>query len=218
MIVRRTRLIGAQAELWPDWRHFAFVTNRTDPLAIVEAEHRQHAVVEQAIRDLKDQALAHFPSGHYAANAAWTVIAALAHNLIRWTALIGLPDQTAPRRAHPAPPTAHDPRPPHPQRPPLDAASARPLALGSRLHPSAHHDPSAPRRLSTRRHTPTQFPPPALHPAAQTAARPLARTPSNTPPRPRPQLRDASDGINWPHHTQTQLTAAPITKRTVDWG
>lgn len=97
MIVRRTRLIGAQAELWPDWRHFAFVTNRTDTLAVVEAEHRQHAVVEQAIRDLKDQALAHFPSGHYAANAAWTVIAALAHNLIRWTALIGLPDQT--RRA-----------------------------------------------------------------------------------------------------------------------
>jgi hypothetical protein len=97
MIVRRTRLIGAQAELWPDWRHFAFVTNRTDALATVEAEHRQHAVVEQAIRDLKDQALAHFPSGHYPANAAWTVIAALAHNLIRWTALIGLPDQ--PRRA-----------------------------------------------------------------------------------------------------------------------
>ena len=97
MIVRRTRLIGPQAELWPDWRHFAFVTNRTDALAVVEAEHRQHAVVEQAIRDLKDQALAHFPSGHYAANAAWTVIAALAHNLIRWTALIGLPDQT--RRA-----------------------------------------------------------------------------------------------------------------------
>jgi hypothetical protein len=97
MIVRRTRLIGAQAELWPDWRHFAFVTNRTDALAIVEAEHRHHAVVEQAIRDLKDQALAHFPSGRYAANAAWTVIAALAHNLIRWTALIGLPDQT--RRA-----------------------------------------------------------------------------------------------------------------------
>jgi hypothetical protein len=97
LVVRRTRLIGAQAELWPDWRHFAFVTNRTEALAVAEAEHRQHAVVEQAIRDLKDQALAHFPSGHYAANAAWTVIAALAHNLIRWTALIGLPDQ--PRRA-----------------------------------------------------------------------------------------------------------------------
>ena len=32
LIVRRTRLVGAQAELWPDWRHFAFVTNRTEPL------------------------------------------------------------------------------------------------------------------------------------------------------------------------------------------
>jgi hypothetical protein len=92
LIVRRTRLVGAQAELWPDWRHHPFLTNRVDPLAIVEAEHRQHAVVELAIRDLKDQALAHFPSGRFLANAAWTVIAAIAHNLLRWTTLIGLPD------------------------------------------------------------------------------------------------------------------------------
>jgi hypothetical protein len=94
LIVSRTRLVGAQAELWPDWRHFAFVTNRTEQLDIVEAEHRQHAVVELAIRDLKDQALAHFPSGRFTANAAWTVIACLAHNLLRWTNLIGLPGQT----------------------------------------------------------------------------------------------------------------------------
>ena len=96
LIVRRTRLVGAQAELWPDWRHFAFFTNRTDPLEQVEAEHRQHAVVELAIRDLKDQALAHFPSGKFTANAAWTVIAALAHNLLRWTTLIGLPNTIIP--------------------------------------------------------------------------------------------------------------------------
>jgi Transposase DDE domain group 1 len=94
MIVRRTRLIGAQAELWPDWRYFPFLTNRTDDIAIVEAEHRQHAVVELAIRDLKDQALAHFPSGVFAANSAWTVIACIAHNLTRWTTLIGLPGHT----------------------------------------------------------------------------------------------------------------------------
>jgi hypothetical protein len=91
LIVRRTRLLGAQAELWPDWRHFAFITNRTDDLALVEAEHRDHAVVEQVIADLKDQALAHFPSGHYGANGAWTVLAALTHNLLRWTELLGLP-------------------------------------------------------------------------------------------------------------------------------
>jgi hypothetical protein len=96
LIVRRTRLVGDQAELWPDWRHHAFLTNRVEPLEQVEAEHRQHAVVELAIRDLKDQALAHFPSGKFLANAAWTVIAALAHNLLRWTTVIGLPDTTIP--------------------------------------------------------------------------------------------------------------------------
>src|SRR4051794_6129099 len=94
LVVRRVRLVGAQAELFPDWRHFAFLTNRTDPLALVEAEHRQHATVELAIRDLKDQALAHFPSGKFNANAAWTVIACLAHNLLRWTSLLGLPGDT----------------------------------------------------------------------------------------------------------------------------
>jgi Transposase DDE domain group 1 len=94
LIVRRTRLAGAQAQLWPDWRHFAFITNRTENIAIVEAEHRDHAVVEQVIADLKDQALAHFPSGEFNANGAWTVLGALAHNLLRWTQLIGLPDTT----------------------------------------------------------------------------------------------------------------------------
>ena len=96
LIVRRTRLVGTQAELWPEWRHHAFLTNRTDAIELVEAEHRQHAVVELAIRDLKDQALAHFPSGKFLANAAWTVIAALAHNLLRWTTMIGLPDTVIP--------------------------------------------------------------------------------------------------------------------------
>lgn len=92
LIVRRTRLLGKQAELWPDWRHFCLVTNRTAELVLVEAEHRDHAVVEQVIADLKDQALVHFPSGEFHANGAWTVIAALAHNLLRWTQQLGLPD------------------------------------------------------------------------------------------------------------------------------
>jgi hypothetical protein len=94
LIVRRTRLLGPQAELWPDWRHFCFLTNRDEDISLVEAEHREHAVVEQVIADLKDQALAHFPSGHFHANGAWTVLAALAHNLLRWTQLLGLPDTT----------------------------------------------------------------------------------------------------------------------------
>ena len=94
LIVRRTRLVGPQARLWPDWRHFALLTNRTEDIALVESEHRDHAVVEQVIADLKDQALAHFPSGEFNANGAWTVLGALAHNLLRWTQEIGLPETT----------------------------------------------------------------------------------------------------------------------------
>jgi hypothetical protein len=100
LIVRRVHLHAQddQTELFTFWRHFAFITNRTEPIGLVDAEHRQHARVELVIRDLKDQALAHFPSGHYSANSAWTVIACLAHNLARWTALLGLSDRT-PRAA-----------------------------------------------------------------------------------------------------------------------
>ena len=53
LIVRRTRLVGAQATLWPDWRHHAFVTDRAGTAVALDADHRRHAVVELAIRDLK---------------------------------------------------------------------------------------------------------------------------------------------------------------------
>jgi hypothetical protein len=100
LIVRRVHLHAqdAQTELFAYWRHFAFVTNRGEDLHVVDREHRQHAEVELVIRDLKDQALAHFPSGRFAANSAWTVIACLAHNLQRWTGTLGLHDPT-PRTA-----------------------------------------------------------------------------------------------------------------------
>jgi Transposase DDE domain group 1 len=93
LIVRRTRLIGAQAELFPDWRHHCFITNRTVPILTADTDHRDHATIELVIRDLKDQALCHFPSGSFAANSAWTVIAALAHNLGRWVTQIALPNE-----------------------------------------------------------------------------------------------------------------------------
>jgi hypothetical protein len=100
LIVRRVHLHAqeAQTELFTYWRHHAFITNREEAMHEVDKEHRQHAQVELVIRDLKDQALAHFPSGHWGANSAWTVIACLAHNLGRWTSLLGLTDPT-PRAA-----------------------------------------------------------------------------------------------------------------------
>ncbi len=93
MIVRRTRLLGEQADLFPSWRHHSFATNRTVPLLTADIDHRDHAQIELVIRDLKDQALAHFPSGNMHANSAWTAIAALAHNLGRWTTQIGQPNE-----------------------------------------------------------------------------------------------------------------------------
>jgi hypothetical protein len=52
---------------------------------MLEAEkaHRAHAIVEQVIADLKNGPLAHLPSGHFWANSAWLVCAAMAFNLTR---------------------------------------------------------------------------------------------------------------------------------------
>jgi hypothetical protein len=90
LVVRRTRLTDpVQAQLWPDWRHHAFVTNLELPTVEADQFHRRHAVVELAIRDLKEGAgLDHVPSGNYHANSAWLQCTVLAHNLIRWTAII----------------------------------------------------------------------------------------------------------------------------------
>ena len=91
LIVRRTGLTDpAQATLWPDWRHFAFVTDLGGDAVELDAFHRHHAVVELAIKDVKEGAgLEHIPSGKFFANSAWLVCAVLAHDLLRWTAMLG---------------------------------------------------------------------------------------------------------------------------------
>jgi hypothetical protein len=90
LVVRRTRIVDAQAELFANWRHHAFITDRTGTAADLDADHRAHAVVELVIRDLKDGAgLTHCPSGQFHANGAWAVLATVAHNLLRWVHLLG---------------------------------------------------------------------------------------------------------------------------------
>jgi hypothetical protein len=54
--VRRTRLLGPQATLWPDWRYHPFVTDRQGSAVMLDADHRRHAVCKLTIRDLKDGA------------------------------------------------------------------------------------------------------------------------------------------------------------------
>ena len=89
LIVRRVRRLNpksvpdGQGELFPDYRHHGVFTD--SPLTMLEAEktHRAHAIVEQAIADLKGSALANLPSGSFSANSAWLVLAAIAFNLTR---------------------------------------------------------------------------------------------------------------------------------------
>jgi hypothetical protein len=91
LIVRRVRNQGDQAQLFATWRYHAFVTDRVGTMLELDADHRRHAVCELAIRDLKAGAgLAHLPSGQFNANSAWLLAATLAHNLLRWTATLGL--------------------------------------------------------------------------------------------------------------------------------
>ncbi len=52
-------------------------------LAQAEAQHRDHAVVEQVFADWADGPMAHMPSGRFAANAAWLTLAAMSCNLLR---------------------------------------------------------------------------------------------------------------------------------------
>jgi hypothetical protein len=91
LVVRRTRHHTNQGQLFPTWDYHAFVTDRTGSPAELDADHRRHAVIELAIRDAKHGAgLRHHPSGRFFANAAWLVLVTLAHNLLRWTAALGL--------------------------------------------------------------------------------------------------------------------------------
>ena len=90
LVVRRTRLSGPQATLWPQWRHFAFLSDLAGTAVELDAFHRRHAVVELCIDDWKEGAgMEHCPSGDFSANAAWMCCAVLAHNLIRWSAKLG---------------------------------------------------------------------------------------------------------------------------------
>jgi hypothetical protein len=88
LIVRRVRDQNSKAaqgmdELFPVWRHHAVFTDSPFELVQAEGQHRGHAIVEQVFADVTSGPLAHLPSGHFAANAAWLSIAAMAHNLVR---------------------------------------------------------------------------------------------------------------------------------------
>ena len=144
LIVRRVKPTpGSQLALFATYSYHGFITDRDGEMLELEADHRRHAEIENAIRDLKyGVGLNHMPSGRFAANAAWLAIQVMAHNLARWTARTGLGEQVVTtktlRRAVLLPRRTN-----HPLGPPPHPASSPALALGipvhSRLGPAASH-------------------------------------------------------------------------------
>ena len=95
LIVRRVKPApGSQLALFATYSYHGFITDRDGETLELEADHRPHAEIENAIRDLKHGVgLNHLPSGRFAANGAWLAVQVMAHNLARWAARIGLGQQ-----------------------------------------------------------------------------------------------------------------------------
>jgi hypothetical protein len=95
LIVRRVRRLNprhvppGQSEMFAVYRYHAVFTDSPEPMLAAEATHRDHAIVEQVIAELKNGPLAHLPSGVFTANAAWLACAAIAHNLTRAAGTLG---------------------------------------------------------------------------------------------------------------------------------
>ena len=95
LIVRRVKPTpNSQLALWADYSYHGLHHRSGRGYLELEADHRRHAEIENAIRDLKyGVGLNHLPSGRFPANAAWLAVQVMAHNLTRWAARIGLGEQ-----------------------------------------------------------------------------------------------------------------------------
>lgn len=93
-----------QGELFPVYRYHPIFTDSPFETVPAEADHRQHAIIEQVIADGKAGPPAHLPSGDFHANAAWMILWAIAHNLLRaagsLTSVFHAKATTATLRAH----------------------------------------------------------------------------------------------------------------------
>jgi hypothetical protein len=160
------------------WRYHPFFTNSTLPTAQADIVHRRHAIIETVFADLIDGPLAHLPSGHFGANSAWALCAAIAHNLLHAAGtlagqghavargatlrrqLITVPARLARPHARPAP--------------------TQPLALGAHLAAAVGPDH---RPQPTRPLTPI---PPATRPEHPISGKAGQTSDSHTPPRRQP--------------------------------
>ncbi len=99
LIVRRERPHpGAQLSFTDHdgYRFQAILTDQThQDIAMLECRHRQHAHVEDRIRDDKDTGLSKFPFKEFKLNEVWLEIVMFAHDLFVWTQALALTGELA---------------------------------------------------------------------------------------------------------------------------
>ena len=136
LIVRRVKPTpGSQLALFASYSYHGFITGRDGEMLELEADHRRHAEIENAVRDLKyGVGLNHLPSGRFAANAAWLAVQVLAHNP---GPLVSPHRPGRADRDHQDPPAAVllPGRTAHPLGAPPHSASSPALALGNPVQP-----------------------------------------------------------------------------------
>ena len=224
LIVRRVKPTpGSQLALFTSYSYHAFISDRAGELLELEAGHRRHAEIENAIRDLKyGVGLNHLPSGRFAANAAWLAVQVIAH---KPRPLDGAPrarrgnrdDEDAQaallrsrRTAHPFCP-ALDPAPPEalPLGCPVDSrARATPGATAPRLTPRPQRRPGSEARASMPAHVSRTLAPARSAPPSRAERRLLAPV--------RPRHRPASAAT--PAELSASPAARPVKLRSVDSG
>jgi hypothetical protein len=110
-----------------------FISNSTLGAVHADELHRDHAIIEQTIAELKDGPLAHAPSGKFTANAAWLALAVTAFNLLRAAGAAASTRHARARWATLRRTPHRRPRPDRHPRPTADPALAHTLALADRL-------------------------------------------------------------------------------------
>ena len=197
LIVRRVKRLNpktvpaGQGALFSTWRHHAVFTDSAEAMLAAEATHRDHAIVEKVIAELKNGPLAHLPSGQMNANAAWLVLAAISFNLTRAAGTLA-------SRFHARATTAtirarSSPCPPASPAPPASCAST---------YPSDGPGNTPGRRCSP---PPTDHPPPRPdHPAPAAQPRTRSGRPGQTGTPPAPESRnDTAQTRSDPHRKRT---------------
>ncbi len=230
LIVRRVKPTpGSQLALFANYSYHAFITDRDGETLDLEADHRRHAEIENAIRDLKyGVGLNHLPSGRFPANAAWLAVQVMAHNLVWYVGMRQTDPTWVEENRGPAadnyqdPPTTlllpgrtHHPHgpPPHPASPPR-LALAKPVRSGPRtiespttpfLTTPAAFDPSLTTKPSGRTASGRSSRVSCCNPQADLDRRQRRRLPKMpfvppTHPAPAPIRRDQSPAHSSPHH------------------